>query len=578
MVTVDGNQDQIRKLATYLRHNPGALSADPEIVARDCGVDVDLVRRSFVQRRAATPQPFVEADLGPNALQRLRVKVRTVFNFFDRYLLVVVAVSLLLMIGVLALLPNGRGFGPADIFAICLIPLVAIFHFMLYFRRGHVRFAFLGALIVWLITSATIGITIMVTGREGANAIMGAIMAAVGLFFLCMLYGGVGAASALMGAYRVVRSEENAQRNRSRQDLIERMFQIEDQLAQQAGVTEEESWFRRFLGFARQHIWGITIGSGLTMGLVNQIITLILEIPKGDQMPSLPFLLASIVVTGLQFAIQTILAFVGGHPIRSLFVSVVYSLSIFAIGFLPFFSKSLEFAKEDPTRALMGYILVSFLSVLIGIFAGIGAQVEERSYRQKRLQQNDPQMLLAELIEIQRVLNPDTSTQYLMVVDAARSSVMKSNADPMQAEWSFREYQKFLARIVESQGGRIHSTAGDGAIAIFTSASSAFNAAREIQTKISEFNLNVSRLKDPFRLRIGIHCDTVQADLTDVQFAAVIDIAAHVEGASQIGGIAVTQPVADQLPEHRFAVLSDLVDGFVVSMALNPTLDPEDYV
>lgn len=577
MVTVDGNQEQIRKLATYLRHNPGALTADPEMVARECGVDIDLVRRSFVQRRPAAAAPVLEEPSGPGVFERIRLKLRTYFNFFDRYLLWIVGGSVIFLELIFILMPEAKGMSWTDLIGIALIPVVALFHFLLYFRRGYVRYAFLGALVVWLVTTATVGISVIFGKREGdglANFVMGAF----GLMFMSLMYGGVGAASALMGAYRVVRHEDQAQRNRTRQDLIERMFQIEDLLGQQSVVIEDDSWLRRFLSFGRNNVWWLTLGTSVTVGLLSQLLTVIIDLPKGGELPSLPFVLAYLVVAGIQFVSHVVLSFFGGHPIRSLAVSVTYTLVLFGIGLLPFFNSARDLAKQNPGSAAVGYIFMSFLAIMIGIFAGIGAQVEERNYRRKRLSQNDPQLLLAELIEIQRVLNPDTSTQYLMVVDAARSSVMKANADPMQAEWSFREYQKFLARIVEANGGRIHSTAGDGAIAIFSSAASSFHAAREIQTKISDFNQNVNRLKDPFRLRIGIHCDTVQADLSDVQFAAVIDIAAHVEGASQIGGIAITQPVAEQLTEHRFAVLSDLVDGYVVSMALNPTLDPEDHV
>ena len=63
--------------------------------------------------------------------------------------------------------------------------------------------------------------------------------------------------------------------------------------------------------------------------------------------------------------------------------------------------------------------------------------------------------------------------------------------------------------------------------------------------------------------------------INEVQFAAAIDIAAHVEKVSQVGGIAVTRSVAESLPDHRFAELAEMVDDQIVLLSLNPTLDPE---
>lgn len=578
MVTVERDQDAIRKLATYLRHNPGALSSDPEAVASASGVPVDLVRRSLTQPRGVPPV-IDEGPAGPGFFEQLRTRTRGIFNFFDRYLFLSIGLSVvvtaLIVLALVATSPPKSGFDARDVIAIAIVGLAVTFHLLLYFRRGHTRIAFFGALVVWLTSSAILGVGAIVSGQGIGQAFAVWIVGTLGLMFLCMMYSGVGAAAALMGAYRVVKSEEATKKNRTRQQLIERMFEIEEHLGKQSEALEDETWFRRFLVFGQRNVWLLALGASLVLSVLGEGLGLFRDLPARGLGLTVLFMILSIIIAASTFVSQVVLAFMGGRPSRSIFVSLVFTAVQVGVGFIPPFNKIGKLGEFEPYFIGFTLLFQWGLAVLIGLFAGIGAKIEEQSYRRKRLEQNDPQMLLAELIDIQRILNPDTSTQFLMVVDAARSSVMKANADPMQAEWSFREYQMFLARIVEANGGRIHSTAGDGAIAIFNSAPAAFQAAREIQTKISDFNLNVSRLKDPFRLRIGIHSDTVQGDLEDVQFAAVIDIAAHVEGASQVGGIAVTQPVAEHLPDHRFAVLSDLVDGYVVSMALNPTLDPD---
>jgi len=583
MVTYEGNQDQIRRLATYLRHNPSALNADPIAVAQACDVSVDLVRQSLLRSPRVAVQELEPS--GPGFWARFADRLTNAFNYFDRRLLATIAISTLITCLVIGIVGPSRqnemrGQIPTRaIFVISAITLLGVFHLILYFRRGVVLEALKGSLATWISAwSATTFTALVISDRDFGSKLVTALVGGIGLFLLTLFYCGAAAACALMGAYRVVRDEERTLRSRTRQQLIERMFAIEELLGQSVSVEKDESWVRGFLAFGRKNVWWLAAASSATFSLLSEISWKIVNLPGDLSISTFAFIFAFFIVTPLHYVSQVILAFMGGRPVRSIFVSLLYASITVAVGLLPFFrDHSDKTPKLDPIWQFAAYIFIWAVALLIGIFAGIGAQVEERSYRRKRLSLNDPQLLLGELIEIQRVLNPDTSTQFVMVVDAARSSVMKANADPMQAEWSFREYQMFLARIVESNGGRIHSTAGDGAIAMFGSADAAFQAAREIQSRITEFNTNVNRLKDPFRLRIGIHCDTVQADLSDVQFAAVIDIAAHIEGASQVGGIAATQPVVDLLPTHRFAALNEMIDGYVVHMALSPTLDPETY-
>ncbi|HLK16752.1 MAG TPA: hypothetical protein VKT78_18235, partial [Fimbriimonadaceae bacterium] len=55
------------------------------------------------------------------------------------------------------------------------------------------------------------------------------------------------------------------------------------------------------------------------------------------------------------------------------------------------------------------------------------------------------------------------------------------------------------------------------------------------------------RLSRPFKVRIALHMGRVLADLTQVQFSHVIDVAAHVEKVSPVNGMALTQPIVQLL-------------------------------
>jgi len=147
---------------------------------------------------------------------------------------------------------------------------------------------------------------------------------------------------------------------------------------------------------------------------------------------------------------------------------------------------------------------------------------------------------------------------------------MKVNEDPLLVEWSFREYLQLVERVTAYSGGTILSTAGDGAILTFNSCTDALRAGKAIHAELSRFNVRSNRLSKPFQVRVGIHTGKVSAELNEVQFNEVIDVAAHVEAAAPAGGIAVTKDVAEKLPDERMAEVMERVDGQQVYFVLNP--------
>ena len=145
---------------------------------------------------------------------------------------------------------------------------------------------------------------------------------------------------------------------------------------------------------------------------------------------------------------------------------------------------------------------------------------------------------------------------------------MKASADPLVVEYSFREYQNWLAETSAQFGGRVHSTAGDGAVINFNRCEDALAAASAIQDGLAEFNRDHNRLTLPFRLRIGLHSGQVIGELDQVQFAEVIDIAAHIQGASPVGAVGVSDDVATNLSAVEFVHLQKEIDGHQIYLFL----------
>jgi class 3 adenylate cyclase len=205
------------------------------------------------------------------------------------------------------------------------------------------------------------------------------------------------------------------------------------------------------------------------------------------------------------------------------------------------------------------------------VAGAIAAMIEGQSRRQKRVKENDPSALIAEMIHLEWRLRPRSQSVCVLVVDASKSSEMKAMADPFEAEWSFREYQKFLERVAVKNGGLVHSTAGDGAVIGFSTCQDALQAAHGTYAELAEFNQTVNRLQTPFRLRIGIHVGEIQGALDQVEFTEVIDIAAHIEGAAPIGGIAMSKAVLNELPGVLAMPINRVVDGYEVYTVGGPS-------
>lgn len=173
----------------------------------------------------------------------------------------------------------------------------------------------------------------------------------------------------------------------------------------------------------------------------------------------------------------------------------------------------------------------------------------------KKLGLRDPlqerQELLSQLHELREKLHSGEQSMTFLSVDIVGSTRMKQNADPLAVEFTFNEYHQFVERIVRKNGGQIHSTAGDGVTCAFDHPQQAFGAARNLQAGLIELNMLRNKLGVPLTLRCGIHSGTVvtpdASDVTSLNFAQVIDIAAHLQKITPPGGIAVSEAAAGGL-------------------------------
>jgi class 3 adenylate cyclase len=205
--------------------------------------------------------------------------------------------------------------------------------------------------------------------------------------------------------------------------------------------------------------------------------------------------------------------------------------------------------------ALMGLVLQKIVDQYRGKL-GLKDPVKER------------QDLLRQLVTLQEKLRSGEQSMTFLSVDIVGSTRMKEMADPLSIEFTFNEYHSFIDMVTRKYGGRVHSTAGDGLTCAFDHPQQAYGAARNIQAGMIELNTFRNKVGVPIVLRCGIHTGTVMApnaeDIKSVNFAHVIDIAAHLQKACPPGGVAVSEAAAMLLPGGPAALGPQLVEAMGV--------------
>lgn len=402
------------------------------------------------------------------------------------------------------------------------------------------------------------------------------LVATLVVVFPLLAYAGFLSLAALAGKWSALRSAERSERRMSRQQMLERVYRLEQELA--AVNAGGRHWTRRrgFRDWARSSPAFPALGAvfGLVFGLAEVGFIGFISDVLGTGRGQVDFLG---ILQGLGGAVYLILVgaygFYAGGVWRGVTAALAASGLRLVTALVPFGVYGPEFFQAEVQTG--NIYLPLGLALVAGLFGGAAGRVDEKAVRGRHVRANEPSALLAEWVRLQQRLKAGAQSKVIMAVDVARSTRLKMNADPLAVEFSFREYQALVARVTERFGGEVFSTAGDGALASFSLADDALQASKTIQTEINEFNESINRLDDPFRLRIGLHAGETLADFTEAPFNELIDIAAHVESVAPVGGIAATWAFRQKTPGEPTADINTVVDGHNVAIILNPMLQTE---
>ena len=577
--------DAVEAFLAHMRHHPEDAGQSSARLSERFGLPIPFVREVLsYARRPDHADPSWRINV---SLDGFRAAVDQAEAIFDRVTsrtatFIVASTAIVTLVFVLVLIAtaqfgsslNGdfafayRGFG-----AVLFLGAFST-HMLVFLRNSMARYPLYGALTIWILF--TVLFVAAAIARRDTQDIGSLLVLPVLAGIFALVYGSIGLGVAILGGYTRLKWEEFRDERLSRQELLERYFELESRLRRGRPIRETPSRWRRMrlLQWITKHpgFAAIILGAFWTTTLVT------FERTTGGPVD------ANLAVT-MADAIKVL----GGSVFQ-----LGAALSLFAIGYLSLGVRlSLangalyafgEIAMQAllripeittaPWPARIGHgVNILLFGLLFAVFGGTGYRVQEKSRRSARLRRNDQAMIVAEMLRIQWRLEDQSHDPCVMSIDAARSVQMKANADPLAVEFSFREYQEWIESIANQFSGAVHSRAGDGTIVSFPTCPSGYEAARRIQTDIGRFNAEVNRLEAPFRVRIGLHTGTVSGELDEVEYADVIDIAAHVQSVAPVGGIALTEAVCAKIPDEQFIPLATEIDGRRVFLALNPTED-----
>ena len=132
----------------------------------------------------------------------------------------------------------------------------------------------------------------------------------------------------------------------------------------------------------------------------------------------------------------------------------------------------------------------------------------------------------------------------ILSADVAGYSLLMRN-DEAATVRTITTYRKALTQLTQQYRGRVVDSPGDNILAEFTSVVDAVNCAVEIQRELAERNAELSEDRR-MRFRIGINLGDVIAEGKRI-YGDGVNIAARMEGLSDVGGICISGTVYDAI-------------------------------
>ncbi len=468
---------------------------------------------------------------------------------------------------------------PLGITSVVGAVVMVVYQFAFLFQRAKSRLALLGTAIF----SATVAITGFlwwIVSRAGKG--MSLVDVGLGVFlciFVALLLGAIYSACSIITVCVAIfitdREEQSRATKLNRKELLAYYFSLRKRLESGETVIVESS---RFLERLRSNSIRLSWITGLGYGFVGVAISLAFGLRTDGTGADGPMQVIGGTLAGLigllSFVWVCLLAFA---EIRMRDVIKVVALFLLA-STVPLLIPFGEFGPKYVWDHIGTVIGSGVVMLLLAGFTHLGSTFYFAAENVRKREMGDTATLLAEMVVVQRRLAEGGTTIAVMVVDIVKSRDLKAGEDPLTVEHCFAQFHQWVRQVARDHSGRILSTAGDNAILTFQRASDGVTAARRMQREIAWFNQTHNRLTGQFAVRIGLHAGDVVADVHDVEYADVIDVAAHSEKGAPVGGIVATEAFIALHQDPGAERTEQTVDGWKLYSIPNEAPEEPDFV
>lgn len=573
--STDGSSrlDQAGRVYEYLRANRKRGSFDPSKVALQFDVPVVLVERLIDALPVEAHQRKTLSGIVAPIRSGLAVTGRAFDQVSSRPVAFLIVTWVAFIVGEYAMLKFWP-YRPArestiEVFSKRAAPIALLaLHGLLFARQRRSRLVLIGGAI------ALCGFVVFLFRtfpRSRFTEMQAEAISLTASIFLAAMYVGIGELVVLISGLSYAATERRRRGSLSRHELVHRYFELQSAL--QSAVATPSDRSSRLVAWMRTYPFACAALSGATWSTLMMIAGNSANVDplRPPQNAPAGYLLVS---TAMLFASLGTVAFLGAVVRQYRKVGWIVSGSL-----VGGFAGTLLFPRANGLKVWLSSfgLFATGVNLATYFLVATGAWFAVKLHRQWSLDRTgaalDEASILAELLQIRSRLAAVAVEVFVIAVDAAGSTKMKAGGDPLTVEYAFSSYQAWLGRQVSARSGRVEVVAGDGLIAAFGTAREAYDCALAIQADLARFNRESNRLTMPFRLRIAIHSGDVVADLNQIQFSHVIDVAAHVEKSAPINGIALTAAVVERLGgpgSDEFQPIGP-VEGFEVFVSRSTT-------
>jgi len=171
----------------------------------------------------------------------------------------------------------------------------------------------------------------------------------------------------------------------------------------------------------------------------------------------------------------------------------------------------------------------------------------------KTAKKGDREQLLKEFAQTKKKLGATERDLAFLAIDVVDSTGMKQGEEKAIVEHDFKEYKRYVERVLTTYGCLKSTWTPDGVMSCFTTVDAAVQGAREVVRGLGKFNREIKIMRGDFAVRCGVNSGFVyfheSLPLEEVS-DRVIDIAGHMQKNAMPNSGRVAKPAIELLNER----------------------------